>query len=799
MRGKVIFILFILVVACIYATEYFGMKFLVADICVFLVYIFIRKVFQKRKIKLLVFFMLWTVAIICYTLFSLKTEFSKLHKYIGEECRVYGEVIEVCDKNNGYEKYVLKIDKITNKYGKNQENVSEKVNFWIDGKKPRNFKYGDYICTLAKVDSLTERNNRNDFDYKLYNYSERIYFDISAEAKDVKLYHSLEKVRNIYDIANNVRQYIKNVAFSKMKQENASLLVGILMSDKTYFSEEAYENMQKSGTIHIFAASGLHVSCISFIILALMALFRIPKKFAIFILTPVLIVFIFVNGCSASIVRAVIMNELYLISSLLRRDYDMQLSAAFAGVIIILINPLSAFDLGFILSFVSIFSIIFLYDKFLNTINKLTEKVKIRIRCRKITRNALEAVLNYIKKVVAVCSVTAVATSPICSHFFGRIPVYGILGNIFVSWILAYAMLSSFLMLGFSSLGALGNFFSKLTDLIFDYISLVINGVAKLPFSSLEIYMNIWCVLACAAILAGAYFYFNKKYKISCVAMAVCGILILGNSIGYLSTFISAKVCFVNVGQGDGCFVKFNGNEAVVIDGGGKPFADRNEFVQYMHKSGIKKVSYIFVSHFDSDHAKNVLGVMDEFDVSNVVLPFRAKNSQYRSRIMAKAKEKEINIINVWDGATFDVTKNIFARIYAPPKNIIFKEENDGSMALMLKMYGKEFFFLGDLGRGVQSAMASRYKNELECDVLKISHHGDYESYSDRLVSWATPDYALISCGKNNIYRHPSKKTVYALKRRGARVLCTEVHGDVVFDVNEFGIKCDSFLDGDVN
>ncbi len=793
MRGKGIFIIFLAMLVSIYSTEALGLSFLAFVLCFFAVFLFVQKVFFKKEIGFFVVCMMAMVLVSLYTYSVLDIRDSALYKYSDSSCRIYGEIVEVCEENDDYARYVLKIDKIANKYGKNQEEVSEKVNFWASGKERKNLKYGDYICSIAEIEQISDKQNRNEFDYKLYNYSENIYFATYADAKDIKIYSHFDKVRNIYDVANIVREYIKTVAEKNLKSENAALLIGVLMSDKRGISDGTYEKIQTSGTAHIFVASGFHVSCIIYVIMMIMAVMHIPRKYLLVFMVPTLVLFIFVNGCSASVIRASVMATLCAAAKLMKRDDDLLINSAVAGIIILLINPISAFDLGFVLSFSAIYAIMFFNKKLFDALSsafplsfKKSNQFKMRIK-----KN-----FRYILSVISICVSVSIVTVPLCAYLFGYASLYGILANILLSWILPYALLASFLMIAFSLAGFLGEAFAFVVDIIFDYIYAVVSFIASLPFSSVEVYINLSIVIACITLAVGVYYYFNKKKKIACVALVFCGILVLGNVMSYANEFKQTKVCFVNVGQGDGCFIKFKGNEAVVIDAGGKYFSDKdNTFVPYMKRSGIKKIRYVFVSHFDVDHAKNILAVLDNFDVSNIVLPIRGRASKYQKLIESKALEKNINILSVCDEDNINISSDISVRIYAPPKNFVrFENENEGSMAMLFKIYESKFLFLGDLSENVQTRMASKYKDDLKCDVVKISHHGDFDSYSRVLMKYAEADYAVISSGDKKIYGHPDRETVSSLRKKNASVLCTNELGDIVFTVGKNFLEYDSFL-----
>ena len=81
---------------------------------------------------------------------------------------------------------------------------------------------------------------------------------------------------------------------------------------------------------------------------------------------------------------------------------------------------------------------------------------------------------------------------------------------------------------------------------------------------------------------------------------------------------------------------------------------------------------------------------------------------------------------------------------------------------------------------------------DIDCDVLKVAHHGGDSSSTQSFLRAATPEYAAISVGENNIYSHPSKSVVSALEDCGAQVLRTDTDGDITFYVENGKLRTET-------
>ena len=89
---------------------------------------------------------------------------------------------------------------------------------------------------------------------------------------------------------------------------------------------------------------------------------------------------------------------------------------------------------------------------------------------------------------------------------------------------------------------------------------------------------------------------------------------------------------------------------------------------------------------------------------------------------------------------------------------------------------------MGDASSYAENTLfAAHDRTQLDCDILKVAHHGASSSTSPALLQAATPDYAIISCGAGNLYGHPHGELLERLKDVGAEILRTDLQGEIVF------------------
>jgi competence protein ComEC len=102
---------------------------------------------------------------------------------------------------------------------------------------------------------------------------------------------------------------------------------------------------------------------------------------------------------------------------------------------------------------------------------------------------------------------------------------------------------------------------------------------------------------------------------------------------------------------------------------------------------------------------------------------------------------------------------------------------NERSVVLLVECQGLRVLLTGDINEEVESNLVEE-GCELNCDILKVAHHGSSYSSSERFLRAASPDIAVISCGENS-FGHPSPPALKRLEVSGAEVLTTQEKGTV--------------------
>ncbi|HBL41244.1 MAG TPA: MBL fold metallo-hydrolase [Ruminococcaceae bacterium] len=286
----------------------------------------------------------------------------------------------------------------------------------------------------------------------------------------------------------------------------------------------------------------------------------------------------------------------------------------------------------------------------------------------------------------------------------------------------------------------------------------------------------------------------GKSGFVSVLVIAVVGLLAIGGKLGIVDLSFMGdapsdvesdfSVHYLDVGQGD-CEVIFDHGKVMLIDAGE---SDESTTVrQYLNHYDVTEIDYVVATHPHSDHIGGLTKLLEEYEIKNVIMPKLSKDntpttSTYE-RFLNAVKASGAKVIAANPGSRYTLGQADF-QVLAP-----FEQDDDlNNMSVVLRMeYGtNSFLFMGDAGKRVERQILNK-DFAVDCDVLKLGHHGSSTSNSEDFLLASSPKYAIACCGKGNKYGHPHGETVDLLNELGVELLRTDENGTVVASVDSNG------------
>ena len=313
-------------------------------------------------------------------------------------------------------------------------------------------------------------------------------------------------------------------------------------------------------------------------------------------------------------------------------------------------------------------------------------------------------------------------------------------------------------------------------------------------------------------------------------------------------------VHFIDVGQGDCILILFPDGKDMLIDCGNKSsgydFEETAEYLATYIPDG--QLDYLMLTHGDEDHVEYIDEVIEAYDVDNIFMPDvksvpsgTSSSDKYQDQIDALSRDK-LALFNDPDTLSSNVYAEFFiAALTEPDCNIYLNvdpDENTNAIVItddgvqdpdapdtdatyrltfycptqeyydesnlgdaekrnaispigILEYNGFRLVLTGDSNEINEPTFVERVGGNLDCDVLKVGHHGSESSSTEEFLDAIDCEYAVISCNaEGNTFYHPRQTTLDRFVKRDMTIYRTDNNGNIVLtvrDESDFEFTCE--------
>ena len=274
-------------------------------------------------------------------------------------------------------------------------------------------KKGDELLISSEISLIKNTGNPGEFDATNY-WNKKGFNYLSFVGEENYSVLSRYKQNWLENGLTVLQTYLSESLENNLRGNELAIAQALILGDKSLLDVETRNSFSNTGAMHVLAVSGLHIGLIMQLLLVILSQFSsiLSKKNAVFTVVVILWIYAIVTGLSPSVIRAVFMFSVLFISQVSGKQYDPMNVLFFTAFVLLLLNPLTLFDIGFQLSFLAMVGIFLFYkpiEKLIFVKNKILQKVW---------------------QGTAIGFGAQLMTTPISLYYFHQFPNYFVLTNI---------------------------------------------------------------------------------------------------------------------------------------------------------------------------------------------------------------------------------------------------------------------------------------------------------------------------------------------------------------------------------
>ena len=738
-------------------------------------------------------------------IFPEKNDIGKFVSASKEKAVIFGTVSGISEGKKRpygwYSVFPLRVKKLS--IGEEEHNVSGFIQ--VKTARPARKVYaGEDIVIGGWISEASRAKNQGTFDYKKHLETRRIRAVMSNSRNDVFLKTKLKKSRffAFRKLLADMRVSAGEIFEKRLSRPAGAIVKSVILGARGDLNRDIQNVFIKTGTMHILAVSGLHVGIIAVILAAILRGARCPKKITYFLTICALCVFAAFTGARPSTLRAVIMASCILINLAIGKNSDIVNGLILSAFMITFFQPQQLYNLGFVLSYLSILSIIYIVPLVMEFFKKIP---------RANDESKISFVRRYFFTSLATSFSVWIGLMPIIALNFGIITPSVVISNLiavpvlFVVIILGIGLLvTEFLVI----LAPIGIFFAWITNGIIHFFMEGMRVISEMPFAFVKVGPPRFFLIGVfyLALMSTLIVFNRKKLKVLFIIFLIfTANLFIWQEILNASACGAFKCTFFSVGKADAALLEFSDGSSMMIDGGhGEEItgwdAGANILEPYLRQKGKRKIDCVLVSHAHEDHVGGLVHIVENFKTGCVImselLSRDAPGHGFYQNFLRIIEKKKIRCLTALEGDKIKGFSDIEIAVLNPSENRNYADINDSSLVVNVRTKNeKSILFLADISTRITNEILANYP-DLRAEIIKFPHHGGgFGNIADieRFLDSVNPKAVIIS----NKTRGVNKNLTKLLKEKQIEFYITGSAGAVTVEEDGAGFKISTFCDSE--
>ena len=553
-----------------------------------------------------------------------------------------------------------------------------------------------------------------------------------------------------------LRERILDANRRTLSPQAAALVNDFLIGDSATpdpeLSEQVAETFRSAGLIHLLVVSGSQVTLVLLLFLWLGQ--RVWPARYFFWTTGALAVggyYLLTDG-APPVARAVVMGLAYLGALALQREPDGENSLGLAVLMLLAVEPLVLFDLGFQLSFAALWGLI-----------RLTAPLHTAFAPPSFRRNSatiLTRIWNVLAAALAASIAAHLAVAPLLAWHFQTSTWSGILANLPM---LPLAGLFLFTGIVHTVLALLGQSWQAPVTEMASWLMLAgAEFFARPPFGTGGVFPPpVWLLpLLLVGVAAPSWVRESRARVLALTGVLVAALFLSERVPGRPPSVPTLRV--LDVGQGDAVLLQSPGGSTVLVDGGPPRLGGGAQpVVRALQALRIPALDVVVATHPHADHLGGLAQVLTEFPVGLLLYNGDSpKDSDPWRAVLTAASQRRVPVLAPPPGHRLQV-RDARLTVLGPPSILAATpsaaSENERSLVLRWESGGLRVLLPGDAEAGEETQLLS-WGQELQADVLKVGHHGSDSSSTTAWLTAVRPRLALIPAGATTASATPDRR-----------------------------------------
>ncbi len=663
------------------------------------------------------------------------------------------------------------------------------------------YRYGDVLLVTGQLETPGQF---GDFDYESYLARQGVHSVIYYP--QIELLDRGQGVKPLQWIY-SMRARLSATLGRALPEPQGSLAQAIFLGLRGDIPDPLYKAFSRTGTAHLLAISGLHMS----IVLAIFLSFGIMvfgRRRGIYVWIPLAAIWLYalLAGMGPPVIRAAIMGSLFLVAEYLGRQRSAIIALAFAAAVMVGIQPYLLWSLSFQLSFLAMAGLVLLFPYFQAWGRKM-------VLAAANDREILAHTGAMITDVFAASLAAVLAVWPLIAYNFGIVSLVALPATFLSLPALPFIIVTAALV---ASAGLVSLFVAQvlgwLAWLFLSYLISVVRAFDSLPYSSVEVTnISTWHILGYYAILAAVIAFLRYRNRLvdfssrftsrmkklgedipnprsgfssKWLILPLLVVAILVWSVALTTPDGKLHVSFLDVGQGDAMLIQTPDGQDILIDGGPDPQKINlalGEKLPFWDRT----IDLVVCTQPHADHVTGLVAVLQRYTVKQVLEPRVPSNSSAYRELLTLVEDTGIEHNIARAGQEIALGNEIKIEILNPPERLLEGTSHDvdnNGVVLRLSWGQISFLFAADIRKEAEYELIIQRAN-LKSTVLKVPHHGSMTSTTSHFLAAVEPAMAVISAGADNPFGHPHADVVQRLIDAVGEdnVYRTDQHGTIEF------------------